>query len=294
MAAANEGRTEMKRIRLIAVDLDGTLLDDEKQVPAENREALQAVERRGILISIASGRMTTTIETIEARLGVDCILIAYNGAKVLGRKREGRPLIVHRPIPADVAAFFMRFAKANGYLLNLYHEDRLYAEDGPQRRPFIEIYRTRTGAEYNIVNDLEQDFSGVCPTKLILLTHQAERDRLHDELRPMLEGRAFITKSEPEYLEIMAAGVDKGSALPLIAERFGIPADEIMAIGDAENDIGMLEAAGLGVALANASPRVRAAADGITVRTNNEAGVAEAITRWLLGGTGPVTADERR
>ncbi|NWG12821.1 MAG: HAD family phosphatase [Acidobacteria bacterium] len=272
----------MKRIRLVAVDLDGTLLDDRKQLPAENREVLQEIERRGLLISIASGRMISTIESIESQLGVDSIIIAYNGAKVLGQSREGRPLLVHRPIPAAVAEFFIRFSREHGYLLNLYHEDRLYAEDGPLRRPFMEIYSTRTGAEYNVVANLEKEFAGVSPTKLILLTHESERDRLHDELGAKLSGQASITKSEPEYLEIMAAGVDKGSALPLIAEHYGIPTDEMMAVGDAENDIGMLRAAGLGVALANSSPDVRAAADVVTERTNNQGGAAEAIRRWAL------------
>ncbi len=272
----------MKRIRLIALDLDGTLLDDRKQIPAENRDVLREVEKRGLLISIASGRMISTIETIETQLGIDSIIIAYNGAKVLGQSREGRPVLIHKPIPAEIAEFFIRFCREHGYLLNLYHDDRLYAEDGPQRRPFMEIYTARTGAAYIMVSSLEKEFAGVWPTKLILLTHRSERDRLHDELGARLLGQAFITKSEPEYLEIMAAGVDKGSVLPLIAEHYGVPTDEMMAVGDAENDIGMLRAAGLGVAMANSSPEVRAAADVVTERTNNQSGAAEAIRRWAL------------
>jgi Cof subfamily protein (haloacid dehalogenase superfamily) len=273
----------MKRIRLIALDLDGTLLNDRKQLPPENREAMQEVQRRGMLVSIASGRMTSSIEAIEAQLGVDCIIIAHNGAKILGTVQEGRPLISHRPIPTDVAEFFMRFSREHGYLLNLYYEDLLYAEDGPQRRPFMEIYSARTGAEYHLVDNLEEAFAGVCPTKLILLTDQPERDRLHDEFRRKLGGRASITKSEPEYLEIMASGVDKGSALSVIADRYGLRTDEIMAIGDAENDIGMLLAAGLGVAMANSPPQVKGAADFVTERTNNQGGAAEAVSRWALG-----------
>ncbi len=272
----------MKRIRFVALDLDGTLLDDRKHLPADNREALQEVERRGLFISIASGRMISTIETIEAQLGIDSIIIAYNGAKVLGQSREGRPLLVHKPVPAEIAEFFIRFSQEHGYLLNLYYEDRLYAEDGLLRRPFMEIYSTRTGAEYNLVSSLEKEFAGVCPTKLILLTHRSERDRLHDELGAKLSGQAFITKSEPEYLEIMAAGVDKGSVFPLIANHYGVLTDEMMAVGDAENDIGMLRAAGLGVALANSPSEVKAAADVVTERTNNDGGAAEAIRRWAL------------
>jgi len=273
----------MRKIRLIALDVDGTLLDDRKRLPPENRDALLEAAQQGILISMASGRMVCTIEPIEAEVGVDCIIIAYNGGQVMGRLSEGRPSIFHQPIPIDVVDFFIRFTREHDYLLNFYHGDQLDTEDGPRRRPFMELYTVRTGAQYHLVDDLAKAFPGVCPTKLILLAHQEERDRLHDEFRVTLEGRAFITKSEPEYLEITAAGVNKGNAIPVIAERYGVPTAEIMAVGDAENDIGMLRAAGLGVAMANASPQVKAEADVVTERTNNEAGAAEAIRRWALG-----------
>jgi HAD superfamily hydrolase (TIGR01484 family) len=147
----------------------------------------------------------------------------------------------------------------------------------------MEIYARRTGAEYHIEGDLRR-FIGVEPTKLILLASPEERDRLHDDFRARLASRAFITKSDPEYLEIMAPGVDKGAALRLIAGHYGVPESSVLAVGDADNDIGMLGAAGRGIAMANASPHVKAAARGVTERTNNEGGVAEAVRRWALEG----------
>ena len=272
----------MKKIRLVALDIDGTLLDDQKRLPPANREALEAASRRGVIIAIASGRMIPRIEPIEDLLGIDCVLIAYNGGKVAGRRQEGRPIIVHRPLPADVAEFFINYSRETGYLLNFYHEDRLYAEDGPRRRPFIDLYTARTGAEFHLESDLRR-FLGIAPTKLILLTDRVDRDRLHDEFQKKLGQRAFFTKSEPEYLEIMAPGVDKGSALVDIARHYGTGLDETMGVGDAENDIELLRAAGWGVAMANSPPEVKAAAKAVTVRTNNEGGVAEAIDRWVLG-----------
>ncbi len=271
----------MKKIRLIALDVDGTLLDDAKKLPAANREALAEASARGIRIAIASGRMTPTIDPIQDLLGIDCIVIAYNGGKVLGPRADGRSLIAHRPVPANVSDAFIEYTRVNGYLLNFYHEDRLYAEDGPRRRPFMEIYSGRTGARYEIEKDLSR-FRGVEPTKLILLAEPPVRDQLHDELRASFGPRAFITKSDPEYLEIMAPGVDKGTSLALIAERYGIGTDEILAVGDADNDIGMLRAAGVGVAVRNARPHVQEASRWVTERTNNEAGVAEAVRRWAL------------
>ena len=272
-----------KKIQLIALDLDGTLLDDRKEIHPANREALQEAAARGVIIALASGRMLPRIAPIEDLLGIDCVVIAYNGGKVAAQRRDGRRTIAHSPLPADIAEVFIRFSRDTGHLLNFYHEDRLYAEDGPRRRPFMEIYARRTGAEYHLEPDLRR-FIGLEPTKLILLASPEERDRLHDDFRARLASRAFITKSDPEYLEIMAPGVDKGAALRLIAGHHGIPESAVLAVGDADNDIGMLRAAGRGIAMANASPHVKAAAGGVTERTNNEGGVAEAVRRWVLDG----------
>jgi Cof subfamily protein (haloacid dehalogenase superfamily) len=270
----------MKKIRLIALDLDGTLLDDRKDIPPANIEALREAQAAGIRIAIASGRMTPRIVAVEERLGIDTAIIAYNGGKIIGERLKGRPLLLHLPLPAAVADVFIRFSRQSGHLLNFYLEDTLYAEDGEVRRRFMEIYSGRTGAEYRIV-DLSR-FLGTAPTKLILLAEPPECDRLLERFRGELGPRASITKSDPEYLEIMAPGVDKGTALPALAEHFGISTEEILAIGDADNDTGMLRRAGVGVAMANATPGARQAAAAVTERSNNEGGVAEAIRRFAL------------
>jgi Cof subfamily protein (haloacid dehalogenase superfamily) len=270
-----------KKIRLIALDVDGTLLDDQKRLPEANREALAEAASRGIKIAIASGRMTPTIDPIQDLLGIDCVVIAYNGGKILGSRAEGRPTIQHSPVPAPVSDEMIELSRQTGHLLNFYHDDLLYAEDGPDRLPFMEIYSARTGARYHIEPDLSR-FRGVEPTKLILLAEPKRRDVLHDQLRDRFGPRAFITKSDPEYLEIMAPGVDKSTALSAIAKHYGFSPAEVLAVGDADNDIGMLRAAGIGVAVRNAKPHVQAAARAVTERTNNEGAVAEAVRRWAL------------
>jgi hypothetical protein len=270
----------MRRVRLIALDLDGTLLDDRKEIHPDNVAALREAARRGVLVAISSGRMIPRIEPIQDTLGVDCILLAYNGGKVVGTRAEGRPLIHHRPLPADVAAVFIEFSQEHDYLLNFYHDDLLYAEDSPRRRRFMEIYSARTGAEYHI-DDLSR-WRGKEPTKLILLADPPERDRLHDRFRGELGGRASITKSDPEYLEVMAPGVTKGEGLRSLAAHYGFSTREVLAIGDADNDNPMLEAAGIGVAVANASESARRAARYLTERTNNDGAVGEAVRRFVL------------
>jgi Cof subfamily protein (haloacid dehalogenase superfamily) len=277
-------------IKLIALDIDGTLLDDRKQLPPENREVLLEAERRGFLMAIASGRMISRIEAVESLLGVDCIIMAYNGGKIWGRRSEGRPLIVHQTLSAEVGEYLVHYCREHGYPLNFYHQDRLFAEPRPERAELRELYARRTGAEYEYVDDLLQSFPGVDPTKLIVLAYPKEADALLAFFRETLDGRIFITKSEPEYLEIMAPGVNKGTALPLLAGHYGLSVAQVLAVGDAYNDLDMLLAAGIGVAMANAPEQVKAAARYVTERTNNDGGAAEAIRRWAFNDT--ATASE--
>lgn len=272
----------MKKFRLLAVDMDGTLLNDEHEIPEVNRQALRRAVDAGVRVAIASGRMTPRIDPLVDGLGIDPIIISYNGGKVLAPRREERKTLFHKPLPADVAEKFIRFSKEEDLLLNFYHEDRLYAEDGLRRRPFIDLYVERTGAEYVIEEDLSR-FIGISPTKLILLADPARRDELHERFEEELAGRAFLTKSQPEYLEIMAPGVDKGSGLEVLAEHYGFTTGEIVGVGDAGNDLELLRGAGLGVAVANATDDLKRAADTVTERTNNEGAVAEVVERWFLG-----------
>lgn len=272
---------QKKTIRLIALDVDGTLLDDRKVLPPANREALGRARTRGVRIAISSGRMIPSVEPIEKALEIDCAIIAYNGGKVVSAKEEGRLCLQHCPLDRAIADELIRFSRENDFLLNFYHEDILYAEDSPRRRRYMEIYSGRTGSRYHLT-DLDR-FAGIQPTKLILLADPPERDRLYDVFSKDLAGKANVTRSDPEYLEFMALGVDKGTALGVLALHYGIGMEEILAMGDAENDRGLLERAGLGVAVANALESVKAIARKTTERTNNEGAVAEAVERWVLG-----------
>lgn len=270
----------MTRVRLIALDLDGTLLDDRKEVHPDNLRALRAAKDRGVLVAISSGRMIPRIEPVQDRLGLDCILVAYNGGKVVGTRAENREVLHHQPLSGSVAAEFIEFSKAHDYLLNFYFDDELYAEDSPTRRRFMDIYSGRTGAEYRL-GDL-RDHHGKDPTKLILLADPPERDRLFDRFVAEMGERAAITKSDPEYLEIMAPGVSKAAGLEGIAKKYGFEMSEVLAVGDADNDLDMLEASGIGVAVANARDTAKSAADYVTERTNNDGAVAEAVDRFVL------------
>ncbi|TXT28536.1 MAG: HAD-superfamily hydrolase [Planctomycetota bacterium] len=251
-----------KKIRLIALDIDGTLLNDAKEIPPRNRERLHDAVRSGVRVAIASGRMIPSIEPIQERLGIDCALIAYNGGKVVGARAAGRPCLQHRPLEAEIAEQLIRFSLESGHPLNFYLDDRLYTHTYVARRDLLGIYASRTGAQYHAV-DLAT-LIGARPTKLILLADPEERERLYDRFSREFSGALNVTRSDPEYLEFMAPEVDKGTAIPTLASHFAIDVAEIMAVGDADNDLLMLESAGLGVAVANARESVKAVARRVT------------------------------
>ncbi len=277
------------KIRLIALDIDGTLVDDEKNVPAPNLRALNAAREMGVHVAIASGRMIPSIEIVQDRLGLDCCLIAYNGGKVVGSRADGRRVVSHSPLPAEVFDRLVELTVAEGRILNVYLEDRLFCDRSHEGHRLPELYARRTGSRYEFT-DIRQ-FRGREATKLIILEEPRERDRLYAELSEKLGDEANVQCTEPEYLEFMAPGIDKATALPALANYVGCEVEEILAVGDADNDREMLRTAGVGVAVANARPGVLQAAPFRTERTNNEAAVAEAVERWVTGAREDFWAD---
>jgi Cof subfamily protein (haloacid dehalogenase superfamily) len=273
--------TEKRQIKLIVMDVDGTLVDDNKDLPAVNRRALEAAVERGLKIAIGSGRMIPSIETVQERIGLDCAIIAYNGGKVVGLKEAGRPVVSHRPVPAEIAERVLDLARELGHCLNFYVEDRLFADEAHRDQRLPNVYAGRTGSFYEHT-DLDA-YRGTEPTKLIILADPDERDRLFYELTPKWAGEINIQRTDPEYLEFMAPGVDKATALPALAGYFGFDVSEVLAIGDADNDVRMVETAGIGVAVNNARQTVLDVADHRTERDNNNGAVAEAIEKFAIG-----------
>lgn len=277
--------TDEMTIRLIALDLDGTLLDSSSHVPERNRNALREAagvrgERGGVVIALASGRMTDCITPFAGELGLDCYIMAYNGAMIRGPEAEGRATIFHRPLQARYGAELIDYCR-DRYMLNFYDDDKLYAQGAPGLRRYADIYANQTGAVYHFVDDL----AGLAekePTKLILITDPPERDRLHDELAARWGEVTTIVKTNPEYLEFLNRDTDKGVALMMLGETLGLAREEIMALGDGDNDAPMLAAAGLGIAMANAGSLSKRSAKLVSELTNDEFAVAEAIERYVL------------
>lgn len=268
--------------RLVAFDLDGTLLDGDKRLTERTAQAVRALSAAGCHCLLASGRMyRDCMEPLVARLGLTTPVIGYNGALVVDP--SDNTVLSENPIPADLVVELMRHADEHRRHLNLYHDDRLYCR---ARNHWSELYQSRTGAVTHYRDDLYTWFAGRPSTKCLLLDQPAAIARILPEFQERYSGRLHVTVSDPEYLELGNPGATKGWALRAVCERLGVPVSESVAFGDSLNDLPLLEAAGRAYAMANANPRVKAAADRIAP-AHTEDGVARVLEAWLRGEPEP-------
>ena len=257
--------------KLAAIDLDGTLLNSRHTVSDGNAAAMREAVRNGAQIVLASGRQWVTIHQFAVQLDfpADAPIIAYNGAMI---RTVGGETWFHQPLPADAAARIVAYCAEFGYHLNYYLEDELYVRD---HTPWVDIYFKRTGTKARITGDLGQ-FDGRQPTKLILVDTLEATNRLLTFFQAEFGDTLYITKTEDEYLEFMDPNVSKGLALAEVAGRLALTASECAAFGDSFNDASMLEWAGLGVAMENARPELKAIANLIAPPADSD-GVGKAL-----------------
>ena len=265
--------------RLAAIDLDETLVAPDGFVSPRNAEALQNLRQAGVLCVVASGRMHESTLRFAEALDFDGPVISYNGAMI--RDRFTGETWRHVTVPSEPAAEIVRFCAENGHHLNYYLDDRLYvAEVGHWAR----FYQQHTGSRMTPIGDLGK-LAGTCPTKMILITTPDEADRLYRVMSDRYAGLLYLARTNPEYLEFMAPGCDKGVALRVLAERLGIPREETLAFGDGGNDLPMMQAAGFSVAMGSGKEAVRNAASWVAPGFEND-GFAQAVTAIIEGRIG--------
>ncbi|MFW5800618.1 MAG: Cof-type HAD-IIB family hydrolase [Spirochaeta sp.] len=265
-------------IQLIAMDLDDTLLNHDQQLSKENHDAIIAAEDRGIRVVLASGRspfgMQPYIEQLELHRR-EGYAICFNGAIV--KQTDTHQELMYEGLPEDVAHQVMEWAVARRIPIQTYKGDTIYVT-GENAHTHIDSKLTRMQK----VLASPEEMLALKPIKYVLPGDPGLLQKYQTELRELLGNRAGVFVSKPYFLEVMAPMADKGHALAFLSKRLGVPREQVMAIGDAPNDLGMLRWAGYSVAMSNALPEIHAAADWVTSRDNHRAGVAEAVERLLL------------
>ena len=265
-------------IQLIALDLDDTLLTEELTISEENRAAVRAAEQAGVRVLLASGRTLFSMRRYAHELGMwgrEGFIITNNGATVFSTKHES--VLLEKPLEPGLGLDAWEIVRRHGLTMQYYGDGDIYTS-GPS--PYTEKDCLLTGQRRHVVEAFEASLT-VPRTKFVVPGDPELLPPLEGELKEGLGKRANIFISKPYFLEILRGDADKGTALEFVAAELGLKRDEVMAVGDSMNDYGMLTWAGTGVAMANARTRIKAAADFVTRRTNQEHGVAEAIERFI-------------
>jgi Cof subfamily protein (haloacid dehalogenase superfamily) len=225
-------------------------------------------------VILVTGRMFRSVRPYAQAAGITDPVVCYQGA-VVADPVSGR-FLRHEPIPLELAREAIAVVRAEGYPLNCYVDDELYVAE---HTPASEAYASFQNLEVHPVGDLLAWLSEP-PTKRVAVGDPAELDALEQRLVDHFDGRMYISKSLPYFLEFASPQVTKGSGLAFVAERLGFSQRRTVAFGDGENDIKLLEWAGYGVAVENAHERVLAVADFVCPSVDDE-GVAQVIEAAL-------------
>lgn len=257
-------------VRLIAIDLDGTLLTRAGAIEPRAADLIRRVSHSAPVV-IASARPPRSVRPFHRALGLDTLQVNYNGAMVWDEMSH--TVHHHKTLDAVVAWRVVCIAREvlSEVLVSYEHDDR-WLTDRVDERFQVESSKAIQPDE---IGPLER-FAHLAPTKLLL---QAEPDRL-ERVAQALAGEAVgVIRTDADLLQIARPDVDKAAALERVAERYGVTMSQVLAIGDNQNDLGMLTRAGIGVAVGNAIEPVRRAARHV-VASNDRGGVAEAIERF--------------
>ena len=273
-------------MKLLFTDLDGTLLTDDKRILDADMAAIEAMLSRGHKLVLCTGRPLASAKQLAQKYGFDksgFFLVSFNGGLIYDYATE--QAILTRYIPVEEVKFIMDAAHRYGMHAHTYSGDYVVSEYETEQ---LKTYCRLMKMDYVVVKDIREyygEFINVVvkpPIKVNIITpfdHSSLVD-FRAEMRKTTAGKLFDVFSKPEMLEFSHMLSNKGDAVRFMADFYKVPVADTIAVGDEENDCPMIEAAGVGVAVANASPVAKAAADYVTANDNNHSAIAEVIEKF--------------
>jgi Cof subfamily protein (haloacid dehalogenase superfamily) len=271
--------TTKQPIQLIAIDIDGTLLNSQHLLTERVEKALKAAMAKGVQVILATGKTYHSGEHIVKKLGLTTPGVYVQGTTSYNADGTLRSQITLDP---RVARQVITFAEDRGYDVAIYSGQRILVRKLEERfKDLTTKYHEPTGEQ---VGPLQNLLDTIPVNKLLLVAPGDERriKALRWQLSMQVDrGARLLNAGISDMLEVLPPGVSKGAGVKSLIKELGIPADAMMAIGDAENDVEMLQIAGMGVAVGNACQEAKDAAN-VVVASNDEDGVAEAVERFVL------------
>lgn len=253
-------------IKLIATDVDGTLLNSHREVSPQNRAALIKAYEAGIIICYATGRLNPSLAPVKDYIGIPAPTITCNGAHA--ELATGTP-IYSKTLASETRDFVLNYAQSRNITTNIYQPNRVLTSHNSE---FLELYKSRVSVHPDVIG--WENLAHEVATKMIFINDPDQNIQSRTELTPtQAEYQYDLTVSEPEYLEFLPQGVNKQSALIELCRHLNIHQNEVAAIGDFENDIQMIEWASIGAAVESGTPKLKNIADQI-VPGHNENGLA--------------------
>jgi hypothetical protein len=259
--------------RLLAFDLDGTLLTSDKRLSPASRDALVDMAKSGAVVALASGRLGASMARYVDELPADTALCTLNGAAVFTGKDRGSRLIHSAPLAASYADELIRRSTGGNHAVNYYIDDRLYALRTPATSRWTDLYYAQTATPCEFLDSL-LPFLGRSPSKIIFVGGSADLDKEETAYREEWGEKLYIVRTWDYYLEFLDPAAHKGAGIAALAKEYGVDTTDIVAFGDANNDIPMFEAAGTGIAMKNATDGAKKAASYVSEWSNDEDAVA--------------------
>ncbi len=274
-------------IKLLVLDIDGTINGSSNQINDPVKQAVKAVQNRGVKVAIATGRMYKSALRYHREIGANCPLISYQGAFI--KDPEANKLVGHWsvevPLALSLIDSFTKFDFSDRLSVHLYVDDCLYMKEITKESA---IYAERSGVEPMPVGDLSEFLRANAdnpPTKILALTADpAEINQMFEVLsKKYTPQELYLTKSQATFFEATNPVANKGTAVKYLAEQIlGFNSSEVMAVGDNFNDVEMIQYAGVGVAMGNAPLGLQELADWVAPDVEMD-GVVAAIERFILG-----------
>lgn len=268
------------KYKLLVLDVDGTLLNDAKEISKRTLASLLKVQQMGIRVALASGRPTYGLMPLAKTLELGNyggFIISYNGGQIINA--QNGEILFERRINPEMLPYLEKKARKNNFTIFTYHDDTILTDSSDNEHVHAEANLN------NLKIIQEEEFSTAidfAPCKCILVSNDEEALKdLEEHWKKRLDGTLDVFCSEPYFLEVVPCGIDKANTLGVLLSYLNIAREEVIAIGDGVCDVNMLQVAGLGIAMGHAQDSVKVCADYVTA-SNEEDGVAQSVEKLIL------------
>jgi len=264
-----------QKIQLVSLDLDGTVLDSQSQLPPEVAKTIREVKSRGIYVTLATGRTFGSARPFAAQLGIDIPIIAYNGAYV-SHICAAQPIVRTPLLMADARKMIGQLEQMGCYV-KVYIEDHLYVQEHTDETV---AFSKKFGVPFTVVGACNLSKLTDNPLKIVVI-EKNDRIRAVWQLLNRWQTTFNMCRDSASGIEIMERNTNKGLAVSKVCQLLNIPMSAVMAVGNEGNDLQMVCNAGLGIAMGNAYDELKKCAKAVA-KTNDQLGVAQVLREYIL------------